>query len=185
MYSLKMSVCSVPLRCAGVGALALRGDEVHAEDGYGGAADRHRRGDLVERGCRRRGCPCRRRSRSPRRSGRPRRGCAGRRSHGPSGSACRRRPRARHHRVRGSSCSARWSAGRCRSRRTGGSSRCDRGSQSRRARACRGTPPATRESSVPYAGSTSMPESVVKSASRTRDCAYRSCHRSRALLMGR
>ena len=43
MYSLKMSVCSVPLSVAEVDALPLGGDQVHAEHRHGGAADRHRR----------------------------------------------------------------------------------------------------------------------------------------------
>ena len=119
---------------ADVDALALGGDQVHAEHRDGGAADRHRRRRLAERdaveehvhvggGVDRR-----------RRSGRPRRGCAGRRSRGPSGSACRTRPRARRRPRPGSSCSARWSAGRCRSRRTAGWSTPGRGSRWRTGR---------------------------------------------------
>ena len=91
MYSLKMSVCRVPLSVDDVDALALGGDQVHAEHRDGRAGDGHRRGDRRRAGCRRRAPPCRRPSRWPPRSGRPRRAPAGRRSRGPSGSACRRR----------------------------------------------------------------------------------------------
>ena len=49
MYSLKMSVCSVPLSGSTGDALPLGGHQVHAEHRDGGAADRHRRRRLVQR----------------------------------------------------------------------------------------------------------------------------------------
>ena len=77
MYSLKMSVCRVPLSRRRSTPCALGGDEVHAEDRDGRPADRHRGGDRRRARCRRTAPPCRRPSRSPRRSGRPRRATRG------------------------------------------------------------------------------------------------------------
>ena len=49
MYSLKMSVCRVPFSAPGSTPWRSRGDQVHAEDRDGRAADRHRGGDVAER----------------------------------------------------------------------------------------------------------------------------------------
>ena len=59
---------------AEVDALPLGGDQVHAEDRHGRAADRHRRGDVAERDVGEQHLHVGGASRSPRRSARPRRG---------------------------------------------------------------------------------------------------------------
>ena len=141
MYSLKMSVCSVPLSRPVSTPARSAATSIMQKTGHGGAADRHRGGhlrevDALEEHLHVGGGVDRHAAVADLAEAARVVGVAAHQRGHVEGDR-----EAAAARGRGSSGSARWSAGRCRSRRTAGSSRRGRGSPWGRGRGCRGTPP--------------------------------------------